>query len=126
RVWAIHLEIPAREYDAMQPAAGGFGFPGAPPAPPAPRAPRERRDSERNLFGTEFPFARADLTADGKTYRKVAVRYAGDITYFSSARGLKRPLKVQFDKFGEQTFHGLTSLHFRAMPLDPAKGREAL
>src|SRR5579885_1740722 len=123
KVWAIHLEIPTKEYDAMQPAAGGFGFPGAPPAPP-PKDPREKRDGERNLFGTEFPFAQADLTADGQTYKKVAVRYAGDITYFSSARGLKRPLKVQFNKFGEQTFHGLTSLHLRAMPLDPAKGRE--
>src|SRR6516165_725078 len=57
KVWAIHLEIPAREYEAMQPPAGGFGFPGAPPAPPAPTAPREKRDSERNLFGTEFRWA---------------------------------------------------------------------
>jgi hypothetical protein len=28
RLVAIHLEIPAKEYEAMQPPAGGFGFPG--------------------------------------------------------------------------------------------------
>src|SRR5215831_21176819 len=96
KVWALHLEIPAREYEAMQPSPGGFGFPGA---PPAPQAPRERRDGERNLFGTMFPWAQGDLSAEGKTYKKVGVRYAGDITYFASSQALKRPLKIEFNKF---------------------------
>src|SRR5262249_34785043 len=39
---------------------------------------------------------------------------------------LKRPLKVEFSRFAKQHFHGLASLHLHAMPLDPAKGREAL
>ena len=85
RCGRFHLEIPAKEYEAMQPPAGGFGFPGAPPAPPA--APKDKRDSERNLFGTEFPWAQGDFTADGKTYKKVGVRYAGEITYFASSAG---------------------------------------
>src|SRR6266480_6708195 len=54
KVWAFHLEIPAKEYEAMQPPAGGFGLRGAPPMPPPPK---DKRDSERNLFGTEFPWA---------------------------------------------------------------------
>jgi putative membrane-bound dehydrogenase-like protein len=122
RVWAVHLEIPAGEYEAMQPPAGGFGFPGAPPAP----APKDKRDRERNLFGTEFPWAQGDFTAEGKTYSKVGVRYEGDITYFVSSRGPKRPLKIDLGKFGGPPFHGLTSLHLHAMPLDPSKGREVL
>src|SRR5262249_4454443 len=56
RVWAVHLGIPAKEYEAMQPPGGGFGFPGGPGGPPQPREKRER-DSERNLFGVEFPWA---------------------------------------------------------------------
>ena len=44
-----------------------------PPAPP----PRDKRDSERNLFGTEFPWAQGDFSAEGKTYKKVGLRYAG-------------------------------------------------
>src|SRR5436305_14358910 len=66
KVWAIHLEIPVKEYEAMQPPAAGFGPPGV-----APPAPKGKRDSERNLFGTEFPWAAADLSAERKTYKKV-------------------------------------------------------
>src|SRR5262245_30423407 len=93
-VWAIHLEIPAEEYEAMQPAGGGFGFPGGPKGPAQPKGKKDQRDRERNLFGTEFPWAQGALTADGKTYQKVGVRYAGDVTYLASAGRLKRPLKV--------------------------------
>ncbi len=124
KVWSINLEIPAKEYAAMQPATpGGFGAPGAPPPPPAPK---DKRDGEKNLFNTEFPWAQGEFTAEGRTYKKVGVRYAGDITYFVSAQGLKRPLKIDFAKFGGEKFHGLTSLQLHAMPMDPAKGREAL
>src|SRR5271166_4400772 len=120
RLWSFHLEISAKEYAAMQPL---LGFPGAGPARPAPK---NNRGSERNLFGTQLPWAEGDFTAEGKTYKKVGVRYAGDITYFASSQGLKRPLKIEFNKFSDQHFHGLTSLHLHAMPMDPAKAREAL
>src|SRR5579864_4347120 len=124
RVWSLHLEIPAAEYQAMQPPELGFGPPGANPA--APKGPRNRRDSERNLFGTEFRWVEAEVSADGKTYQKVGLRYSGEVTYFASSQGLKRPLKIQFNKFSEQQFHGLTALQLHSMPLDPAKCREAL
>jgi putative membrane-bound dehydrogenase-like protein len=126
KVWSVHLEIPAREYQAMQPAAGGFGFGGGAPAKPAPKAPQEKRDSERNQFGTEFPWAQGDFVAEGETYKKVGVRYSGDITYFASSQGVKRPLKIEFARFGGPNFHGLLALHLHAMPLDPAKAREVL
>ena len=80
KVWAIHLEIAAKEYEAMQPPAAGFGFPGAPPAP-VPKEPAEKRDSARNLFGTEFRWARGDFTAGDETWKGVGLRYSGEITY---------------------------------------------
>jgi putative membrane-bound dehydrogenase-like protein len=123
KVWKVDLEIPTKEYEAMQPPAGGFGLPGAPPAPPAAK---DKRASERNLFGTEFRWAEGDCSVEGETYKNVGVRYAGDITYFASSRGLKRPLKIEFNRFANQQFHGLTSLQFHAMPMDPAKAREVL
>lgn len=127
KLWAIDLQIAAKEYSAMQPPGdGGFGAPGAPPAPPVRRNPNDERDSERNLFGTEFPWAKGDLSAGGKTYKNVGVRYAGEITYFASSQGLKRPLKIEFNKFDVQEFKGLKSLQLHAMPMDPAKGREIL
>jgi putative membrane-bound dehydrogenase-like protein len=126
KVWTIHLEIPASEYAALQPPPGGFGVPGGPPVPPPPMVPKDKRDSERNLFGTDFPWAQGNLTADGTTWDKIGVRYAGDITYFASAERLKRPMKIVFDKFGGKAFHGLTAIDLHAMPMDPAKGREVL
>src|SRR5262249_26314203 len=121
KVWAIHLEIPAKEYEAMQPPPPRFGPPGA-----APKDARGKRESERNLFGTEFPWVQGNLSAEGKTYKKIGLRYSGEITYFASSRGLKRPLKIEFNKFADQRFHGLASLQLHAMPMDPAKGREVL
>jgi len=99
------------------------------PPPPGKNDPKDakgKRASERNLFGTVFPWAQGEFTAEGKTYKNIGVRYAGDITYFASFQILKRPLKIDFNKFDDQRFHGLTSLHFHAMPMDPAKGREVL
>src|SRR5688500_12141879 len=88
KVWSIHLEVPANEFDAMQPAPPTF--PGGPP--PAPKKKdNKKRDSEKNLFGTEFPWVEADVTVDGKPIKKVGLRYSGDITYFASGLALKRP-----------------------------------
>src|SRR5262249_12644250 len=79
----------------------------------------------KNLFGTDFPWVNGRFTADGKTLNQVGVRYAGDITYLVSARGLKRPLKIDFTRSGER-FQGLTAVQLHAMPLDLSKAREAI
>ena len=124
KVWSIHLDIPAEEYDAMQPVVTGFGP--AAPRPSTPSSDLKKRDSEKNLFGTDFPWVAADFTAGGTTLQMVGVRYSGDITYLVSAGGLKRPLKIAFDKFSRQQFQGLSIIHLHAMPLDPSKAREAV
>ena len=77
----------------MQPAVQAIPGPGA---PPQPNQNKGQRDSERNLFGTEFPWAYGEFTAEDRTLTKVGIRYAGDITYFVSTTGLKRPLKIAF------------------------------
>jgi hypothetical protein len=82
RVVGLHLEIPLEEYQAMQPPPpAGFG---GPPQPLVPRRPGAR-ESERNLFGLEFPWAHGALTAEGRTYRPVGVRYSGNASYMASA-----------------------------------------
>ncbi len=129
RVWSIHLEIPAAEFAAMQPApgggfGGGFGPPAAPPRPATKDG--KPRGIERNLFGTEFPWVEASVTLDGATLNKVGIRYGGDITYLVSATGLKRPLKIAFDRFSQQVFRGLSAVQLQAMPMDPAKARQVL
>ncbi|WP_397569863.1 PVC-type heme-binding CxxCH protein [Schlesneria sp. T3-172] len=119
KVWTLHLELSEKEYAAMQPPPPAqFGAP--------PPAAQGTRPSDRNLFGTEFRWAEGNVTAEGKTFKKVGIRYAGDITYLVAANGLKRPLKIEFDRFEQQTFAGLSSIQLHSMPLDPSKAREAL
>ena len=96
KVVTLHIEIPAEEYQAMQPPAPAGGS-GGPPQAPRPKKPGER-ESERNLFGIEFPWARGTITAEGKTYKGVGIRYAGNASYMASAGGLKRSFLVDLDR----------------------------
>ncbi|VTR95502.1 heme-binding protein : Heme-binding protein OS=Planctomyces brasiliensis (strain ATCC 49424 / DSM 5305 / JCM 21570 / NBRC 103401 / IFAM 1448) GN=Plabr_4796 PE=4 SV=1: CotH: GSDH: Cytochrom_C [Gemmata massiliana] len=126
KVWAVRLDISAKEFDALQPALGGFGFPGGPPPKKEEKKDDKKRDTEKNLFGTDFPWAEGDVVVGSKSLKKVGVRYSGDMSYFVSARGLKRPLKIAFDKFSTQQLDGRSAVQLNAMPLDPTKARAAL
>ncbi len=124
KVVNIHIEIPAEEFEAMQPPAPAGG-PGAPPQAPRPKQPGER-ESERNLFGVEFRWAVGTLTAEGKTYKGISIRYSGNASYFASAGGLKRSFLVDLDRAGHAQFHGLRAIQLQSGALDPAKARESL
>ena len=119
RVVNLHIEIPADEYQAMQPPAPA-GVPGGPPPAPRPKQPGER-ESERNLFGVEFPWARGAVTAEGKTYKGVGLRYSGNASYMASAGGLKRSFLVDLDRSDHADFHGL---HAHAAAERGARPRE--
>src|SRR4051812_24240072 len=55
KVWSVHLNIAAAEYDAMQPAPGGFGPPPKKDDKKDAKKDDKKRDSEKNQFGTDFP-----------------------------------------------------------------------
>ncbi len=124
RVVPLHIEIPADEYRAMQPPPPA-GFPGGPPAAPRPKKPGDR-ESERNLFGVEFPWAKGSITAQGQAVEGVGLRYAGNASYLASAGGLKRSFLVHLNGSDQAVFHGLRSLQLQSGALDPTKAREAL
>jgi putative membrane-bound dehydrogenase-like protein len=125
KVWPLHLELAAKEYQAMQPPPGG-GFGPGPAQPPKGKDPGDRRPGEKNLFGIEFPWAQGELTEAAKTYKKVGVRYAGDAQYLAATRNLKRPLRLELSRFASQQFHGLETLNLHAGALDPTRARETL
>jgi hypothetical protein len=121
RVVKLHIKVPAEEYAALQPPPpAGFG---APPPPPRPKRPGER-ESERNLFGVEFHWARADLIAEGKTYKGTELRYSGNASYMASAGGLKRSFMVDLERSDNPDFHSLHAFLLQSGSLDPGGGRE--
>ena len=123
KVVGVHIEISEDEYQAMQPPAlAAFG--GPPPAP-RPKRPGER-ERERNLFGVEFAWVRGSVSAEGKTYKDVHLRYSGNASYLASAGGLKRSFLIDLERAGDQGFHGLHAIGLQSGALDPAKAREAL
>lgn len=129
KLWSLHLRIGAKEWEAMQPK-GGFGF-GKFPFPkkdePKPK-PKEKGDIHvGKLFGMEFPYVKADLEFEGKKLAAVAVRFKGNSTYMSAAQGLKRPLKIDINRYIEgQNLHGLAMLPLANNAFDVTRIREAL
>jgi spore coat protein H len=129
KVWQFHITMTAKEYEAMQPPAGGgfgFGFPGQPMGKPPEKKPGER-ETHRSVFGTDFPVARAAISTDGHTAENVAIRYKGNSTYLATARNLKRSIKIDIDQFdAEKRFLGLKTLNLHCGVHDPSRVREAL
>jgi putative membrane-bound dehydrogenase-like protein len=120
----VHVDISADEFQAMQPPAP-VGVPGGPPPAPSPKRPGDRQ-SERNLFGIEFPWARGAVTADGMRFPRAGLRYSGNASYMASAGGLKRSVLINLDTDDRGDFHGLHSIMLQGGALDPTKARESL
>jgi spore coat protein CotH len=145
KVVHLDLQVASKEWDSMQPSQGrgfpggpgGFpggpgGFPGGPggfPGGPAvPEKAAEKTDVHKGSgFGMEFPWAHGELTAEGKTYKDIGIRFKGNASYMASSRGLKRNFKIDLDHYKtELRFHGLKSINLNAGAMDPSKAREAL
>lgn len=114
-------------------AGGGPGF--GPNGPgPGPDGPGGRggpggpgRGGPPGMFGLDFPYVHATLEVDGTTYKDVGVRFKGNATYASSANSLKRPLRIDFNRFvDDQQFHGLKQVSLTNNVMDPTRLRECL
>lgn len=132
RPMGLHLEIAPDEFRDLQPAGAAFGGgPGGPDAqgrPPKRSSPAENkvRETVRNRFGTAFPWVQATLTVDGKIWKKIGMRYAGDGSYLAAGNNLKRPLRLEFTRFGGNEFHGLRALDLHSGTQDSSRVRETL
>jgi len=125
-VHEFHLALTAKEWERMQKVAGGIGL-FAPRKPVAPDGEEPYEWHKSPGFGYEFPWAHADLTTDGKTYKNVGIRYKGNGSYASSAESLKRNLKIEIDHYdNDQRVHGLRMLTLNAGGVDASRLREAL
>lgn len=137
KILTFHLKVSAEDWDAMQPKGGGMRFgmpgPGKPPAGPADKpaapapAPARPPGGVPGKFGYEFPYVKGILEFDGKTIKDIGIRFKGNSSYMMSSRGLKRPFKLDFDRFVEgQKFCGLTMLNLANNAMDTTQLRETL
>ncbi len=120
----IEIEISADEYQAMQPPARAAFF-GAPVEPARLKKPGDR-ESERNLFGMEFPWVHGAVVIDGKAFKNVGLRYTGNVSYLASAGGLKRSILVDLDRFERVDSQEPRCFELESGVLDPSRARESL
>ena len=62
-------------------------------------APEGKRNGISAALGTEFEYVHADLEFEGRTLSDVGVRYKGNGTFMESRDSLKRPLKIDLNKY---------------------------
>ncbi|MBI1832524.1 MAG: CotH kinase family protein, partial [Planctomycetes bacterium] len=136
KLWTVHIKLGAKEYDAMQPKGGGFGF-GFPKKdfPPKKEEKKEvKKDADPNAdvhknkgFGIEFPFVMGELEFEGVVVKDVGIRYKGNSTYQTSQQGLKRPFKIDINHYVDtQKLHGMGGFGLGNGVMDTTRLRESL
>jgi hypothetical protein len=97
----IRIELTKTQWDAMQPVRSGG-------------------------MDSEYPEERAKVTIDGREL-DVAIRFKGNASYRSSQGSLKRPFKIDVNKFIKtQTVNGETTINLSNNAMDPSGIREAI
>ena len=77
-----------------------------------PQRDKSARGNGRADFNNEFNYAKANLTIDGQPFPDAGLRFKGHSSYRSSRRGLKRPFKIDTNRFIKgQKLHGRTKLN---------------
>ena len=97
----IRIELTKAQWDAMQPQRSGG-------------------------MDSEYPEERTKVVIDGKEL-DVAIRFKGNASYRSSQGSLKRPFKIDVNKFIKtQTVNGETTINLSNNAMDPTGIREAI
>ena len=77
--------------------------------------------------GSNYEYVEADLVIDGEDFAKSGLRFKGNSSYRFSANSMKRPLKVDTNRFVEtQKLHGRTKFNLSNSALDSAYMKEKL
>lgn len=129
----IHFRLSAEHYDAMQPqrgrARGEFWSKLRAATRPASRpatAPAGRQYPVEPVRNSSYVYVPADCQFDSKTLEKVALRYKGNTSYDLAAPGDRRPLKIDLERYHEQSLGGVGKFNLHNAALDPSDLREAI
>lgn len=119
RVWTVHIKLKADAWEGLMPAAFRRDNDAT--------QQRSRRPRGQGPMQLDFEYVQADVEFDDAPFGKVGLRYKGNSSFRGSLHSLKRPFKIDFDRFvGEQNFHGLTKLNFSNNFASPEFVNEAL
>ena len=139
KIHTIHMTVSAENWEKMQPPqrsgfGGGFGPPGV--VPPIPGNPPPGRGDvligppqggPPGRMGFEFDYVHGSVEVDGQAFKDAAVRFKGNASYMSSQRGLKRPFKIDLNKFEKNAqFNGVTTLVLNNNVMDASMMRETI
>jgi spore coat protein H len=118
----VHIRLSAAGWDAMQP--GGAGKKAV-----AKATREEGRTAGVRLRpnSSGYAYVLAEMEFDGQKISDVGIRFKGNSSYAASAGTLRRPMKVDFDRFIEGgRFAGLESFNFSNTTYDPSQVRESV
>ncbi len=105
KLWDVRLTVSEKDWKALFPTRMARGI--------------SRR-------GT-FPYVPARAVVAGHAIQKVGLRFKGNSTYSFSMGTLKRPFKIDFNRYDEQQeFLGLTKLNLNNNATDSTQIREAI
>ncbi len=113
KVLEIHLSLDRENWDKLDPnrqqvenAQNRGAFENRRPgsSPPRPRPPRD---------SAEYEYVRASMKINGLSFKDIGLRHKGNSSFFSTVGQLKRPLKIDTNRFVKgQKLYGRTKLNF--------------
>ncbi len=135
KLWTFHLEISAKDWNAMQPTKGGLPFDPTKKPPPKEGQPFPPPKGDKPFpppgkggpMKFEFEYVHGQLDIAGTKLKDVGVRFKGNSSYNAAALGLKRPFKIDFNHYiDEQTWQGFKKISLANNMADASQMREAL
>lgn len=119
-IWTVHLKFTPDQWRELEPRQiDSLDRNGGPNGEFRLRNPAAKRSGLAGVRGIDFDWVRADVEFEDRAFPAAAVRYKGNGTYLRSQRSLKRPLKVDLNKFTKShELAGRTTLNFANLVTD--------
>ena len=118
----IHVKLSADAWDSIQPGNGARKITAS--------ATTQQAKSAGVRLGSRssgYAYVLGEMEFDGQKIGDVGLRFKGNSSYAVSAPTLRRPMKVDFEKFAEGgRFAGLETINLSNTTYDPSQLRESM
>ncbi|HVJ81997.1 MAG TPA: CotH kinase family protein, partial [Planctomycetia bacterium] len=112
---------------ALDPSGDAKGKRKGPPVGFSLQGAKGKRNGLASMLGIEFQQVQAEIEFEGVKFENVSLRYKGNGTFVESRAGIKRPFKIDFDKFVKgRKFAGVATLNLHNNVTDAGMMNEPL